>query len=370
MNILVLAQSYGSKGGVENYIDNLCRELVNYDTIKLVLITNKNSNDFYVIKNTLKVVSTLSNTQIGKIFWQIFLLPFYVKKYKIDIVFNPSFANNFIPYKKIKQIITVHDLAEFYLLNKYDKIRMMFRKYIVMRLNVRFGDQFIVISEHTKKDFLKYFQVKESAISTIYHGCNFLPTFHSSKIEKRIENTKYFLYVGRIDIEGKNLYNLLLAINKLNSKYVDVNLILVGSDYRNSILRLKKIAVELSIDKCIFFKGYVETNLLKNYYSNAIGFVFPSVYEGFGMPLLEAMAYNTPIVCSKTGALPEIAEDAAIFFDPFSPTDIAEKMYAIIKSEDLREQLIRNGNQRLKNFTWRTTSRLTYNVINNLYNKI
>jgi glycosyltransferase involved in cell wall biosynthesis len=249
----------------------------------------------------------------------------------------------------------VHDLAHetFPLLFKNDPI-IKFKKKIIYK-----ADHIIAISEFTKNELLKFYKnLNPYKISVIYHGCS-LPEYIKS-FKDDINCFDYFLYTGN---RGgyKNFIPLIKSISHLLIKY-NIKLICTGLKFtKNELLLFNEYNIsDLLIHK---FANDIE---LSNLYSNAIAFIFPSYYEGFGLPILECFNYGCPLLISNTSCFPEIANDAALYFDPYNAEDIYKKVESIILDFSLRNSLIINGKKRLKLFDWSKTSLLTSNIYESL----
>jgi glycosyltransferase involved in cell wall biosynthesis len=258
---------------------------------------------------------------------------------KYDII-HPTYYVPYIIYgdKSTPYIITVHDMTH-ELFPKYfanSKMIIDFKKNAISK-----AAKIIAISENTKNDILKiYPQIDENKISVIYHGisCN------NIGVNTRKEN--YILFTGQ-RWGYKNFKNFLRSIAPLLIKY-DLKLICTGIGFN-------KKEQELLIGLNIFDRAmskFVSDEELFILYANALAFVFPSLYEGFGFPVLEAFAAGCPTILSKASSLPEIGGNASIYFDPYSIEDMRKKIDEVIMSPNLRNQLINDGKEQVKKYTW------------------
>ncbi|GAI15126.1 unnamed protein product, partial [marine sediment metagenome] len=180
--------------------------------------------------------------------------------------------------------------------------------------------------------------------------------------EKKESETPYILWVGRM-YHHKNLTRLLYAYNKLIKTYQGIKHQLVlcgmkGWGYPSFVKTIENLDLK---DKVIF-KGYVPDDVLKSIYANANLFVFPSLTEGFGFPILEAMSCRVPVITSNYGGMAEIAGDAALLVDPYDVDEIAEAIYRVLTDENLRKDLIKKGLERVSQFSWEKTARETLAV--------
>ena len=269
-----------------------------------------------------------------------------IKKY--DLYWEP----NFIPLRNIKAkktVVTVHDFS-FILYKEYhpkDRIEYFEKNFFT---NIVKADMIITGSFFTKNEILERIKINKNKIQVIYHGVNhqiFKP-MNDPKVDIKLPK-KFILSVGSIE-PRKNLLRLLQAYSSL-PKYIkdEYSLVLVGfSGWKNSEI-LKEIK---NNQEYIFYLGYLSDNNLAKVYNLATCFIYASLYEGFGLPPLEAMACGTATIVSNTSSIPEVCQDAALYFDPFDINDIASKIKLLLKDEKLFKQLIKKGFKRASEFTW------------------
>ncbi|NOR13165.1 MAG: glycosyltransferase, partial [Candidatus Aminicenantes bacterium] len=174
----------------------------------------------------------------------------------------------------------------------------------------------------------------------------------------------YLLFVGAQE-PRKNIGNLIETLKIVHTQYGRIPLILVGGEGKDSSNVWDKIS-EHDLKQWVQMTGYVTDVELRSVYRLATAFIFPSLCEGFGLPLLEAMCSQTPVLASRTSALPEICSDAAIFFDPDQPEDMAEAILSVLKDTDLREDLVKKGEQRVLDFSWKSTAEQTLSIYRSL----
>ncbi|NCT54667.1 glycosyltransferase family 4 protein [Candidatus Falkowbacteria bacterium] len=302
------------------------------------------------------------------------LFPFYIKKYNLDLI---HFLHFNIPiFCPTKFIVTIHDL----ILTRFPAIKATTRnKFIyilknlayrlVLRRAINNSLKIITISEFTKKDIISLFKVASDKIVLIYEGAANLELakdsrFVEKQVEEKIQNypSKFLLYVGSA-YPHKNLERLLKVFNVLEKEGSDIYLVLVGkSDFFYERLKKDEPALELIKARRIFFPGYVSDVELSSLYSKALAFIFPSLYEGFGLPPLEAMSKSCPVLSSDHSCLPEILEDSALYFNPQDLNDIVNKIKIINQDESLRTDLVRKGLLQVKKYSWDTCAEKTLKV--------
>lgn len=282
-------------------------------------------------------------------------------KEKLDITHSPT---PLILPTHGKKIVTVYDL--FFMDSPHQVDRETRNTFVRgIKSSLQKADGVITISEFTKKQLLEKFSLDPNKIKVIYLGIqkDYWEDISADELEK-IKGKynlpqSFLLFVGTIE-PRKNILNLLNALKIIHEKHKKIPLVIVGrkgQDYENV---LEKVRV-LGLEDWVVFTGYIPEKELKGFYHLASLFVFPSLYEGFGLPLLEAMASGLPIVTSRKAALPEIAMDAALYFNPEEQEDIAEKILIGLKDETLRKQLIYKGKERVGDFNWRKTAEETLN---------
>ena len=295
----------------------------------------------------------VKNPLIKKIARKMMLLMSRVFPRHYDLYWQP----NFIPLTSInaKKIVTsVHDFSFILYRDFHPQERIAyFEKYFLK--NVAKSDMIITGSYFTKEEILARLDFKEEQIKVIYHGLNhsLFKIYDDTRLAFEIPK-QFILCVGSIE-PRKNLLGLLKAYNLLDkafkSKY---KLVLVGfKGWENSeVMELIK-----QDDEHIHYLGYISDEELAKVYNRASCFVYPSFYEGFGLPPLEAMACATPVVTSDISSIPEVCQDAVVYCDPHDAEDIKEKIELVLKDTLLQEELIQKGLKRASMFTWEKSAK-------------
>ncbi|MDA8871748.1 glycosyltransferase family 4 protein, partial [Flavobacteriaceae bacterium] len=218
------------------------------------------------------------------------------------------------------------------------------------------ASRIIAISESTRQDLIEIFNINPSKIEVIYLA-------NSLQLDKNAENKiklpkKYILYVGS---RGgyKNFMNFLSSVTKILNSENNLHLVCAGGgkfdDQENTYISKNNLE-----NKLLQFN--IDDKTLSYFYSNAKAFIFPSLYEGFGIPVLEAFACGCPLICSNTSSLPEIASDAAVYFDPSDEKSIHIAVLDVLKDHELRTSMIKKGYKRLEYFSWEKTAQKTKNL--------
>lgn len=346
MKVLFDHQCFWEKyGGVSRYFSEILK--TNNKDIEYELAI-KYSNNEYLKTLPFKYKNFFSNLNVPK---KHYIISAINKPHTIRIL-NQTDANivhitHYDPYlfkyaKGKKIVSTMHDLNFFAIPEFYREKTNILKKW--QQICAERSDFIITISENSKKDLINYLNIPENKIAVVYHGID--STFHKIT-EKRLIERPYILFVGRRN-GYKNFQTVLKSFEILKDLYKDLCLICTGPDFSKS--ELETFIVSGLADRIFHFScSEIE---LQNLYSNAEFFVFPSFYEGFGFPLLEAMACECPVLCSNTSCFPEIAGKAGLFFEPSDIEELAYKMQQLLDSDDLKKELIKDGLIQKNKFSW------------------
>jgi glycosyltransferase involved in cell wall biosynthesis len=304
---------------------------------------------------------------LKNIFWHQTALPNLARRHEIDVLHVPSYRRLLWP-RPCPLVGTIHDLAPFRVANKYDWKRMFYGRVIVRRL-ARRQDQIIAISQNTARDVNAFFAVPHDRITAIHNGLEHDRFFPGPRDAARADVARrhglqhpFFLYIARLEHPAKNHVRLISAFNEFKQTTRSPwQLVLGGSDWQGA--ELIHAAIKQSpFTTDIRSLGFVEDADLPALYRAADVFVYPSLYEGFGMPPTEAMACGCPVICSTRGSLGEVVGDAAAIVDPEDVASITQQLTALAGDASLREQLRIAGLAQAKNFTWEKTAAETLKV--------
>jgi len=357
MNVVIDGRSLVRNiNGIDRYIFELAKYVKNTPQNEYDLSLLKTNN--YVIPNALKGIHTINK------FADLSKVNLFHRTHQTHTL--NCLLELLIPERSI---LTVHDLisckyADYYLDPFYHKQYVKF-----MEMSLVFCDRIIAISKHNKEDIIKTFSIPEGKIDIIYHGIDtekFNAGDHPQKIKEFKKkfgiDYKYILYLGT-DYPHKNLKNLLKAFSQVisNDATKDYRLVWAGNNYYCRGTDYLKNELGAVKDRVKFF-GYVDDKNISALYGGAEMFVYPSLYEGFGLPILEAFACETPVVCSNATSLPEVAGDAALMVNAADYNNIAKAIIDIACNEKLRRELIARGKERVKLFTWERCAKETLNV--------
>ncbi len=289
-----------------------------------------------------------SNNRWKQHIWEHTILPGRARKYKL--LFCPANLCPMVKPKNVKFITTIHDLS---FLNYPRSFSFSYRFYykLVTERVLKLSDAIITVSNFEKNELIKQYPIIKNKIYTIYSGIN--EEFLNCNID--YEKDDYILYVGNLS-ERKNFHGLVKAFSMVY-KEIGKKLIVIGTKPRIMKLNTAVKAILTNIpDRYIEFKGQVnDVGTLKRYYRKASAFVFPSFYESFGFPALEAMACGAPVIASNSSAMPEICGNAALYINPLNVDDICDKITHLNNNTDLRNNIIKKGKARSNLFSWNKT---------------
>lgn len=376
-----------SGGGVSLYISKIINYLVNETEASILLFCRRDFSsgdlkldDKFSSRITLLNLDTegpgasLNNYNIDTK-----VIPNLLKEHNIDIYhacFNWGISSQNI---SIPTLLTVHDIIPFSIREgpvlEDDKFNW-YKKSITSSINN--ATKIVTVSYYSKKAIIEKFNISEDKIDVIYNGLDAEANQENCRkkgvqllADKRLSRDNYFIYIGGF-YERKNTIRLVKAFKKLLKDHPYYKLVVTGdsgagknNDYISN--RFKLFEKEVSdIKKNVHFMGFISREELNMLIANARALIYPSIYEGFGLPILEAMILRTPALCSNNTVLPEIGEDAALYFDPFDVESIYHSMLTIINDSKLRTEKINLGINRAKHFSWEKSCKTLYKLYEKL----
>ena len=299
--------------------------------------------------------------------WTQIRLSYEMSKRPTDLLFVPAHALPLIHPKK--SIVTIHDIGYERFPKLYRKIDIWYHRFVV-KFAAKYASKIITISEFSKKEICDFYKIPKEKVKVIYNGFDKRDykvisdkTAISKELQKYKINQPYLFFIGRLE-EKKNINNLLLAFEKFLYHKPNYQLVLVGRPGFGYEKFLKTIA-EKKLESKVIMLGWLEQKEIPLLLSGAEIFVFPSLYEGFGIPVLEAMASGVPVCCSNAASLPEVAGDSALLFDPHSVDDIYGKLLYLSNNKLLQFNLKQKGLERVKFFSWEKCAKETLEVFEN-----
>lgn len=304
--------------------------------------------------------------------WLHTQLPFMIFRDKLDVFWGPQYAIPFWP-QSVPKVVTVHDLVFHHYPETLPTLIWLHNKY-TLRYYLTVAEKVIVDSHSTKRDLLKVFYITDEKVRVIhlaaeYDGKNDILSYSGTEVlEKFGIAPGYILYVGTIE-PRKNIVRLLEAYARIKTeKEINVPLVITGGlgwKYEGILAQFDKLALK----DHVFFTGYLTEAELDQVYRNAAIFVYPSLYEGFGLPPLEAMLRGIPVVTSDTSSLPEVVGDAGIMVDPYNVEELAKAIQCLIEDEDMRKKYSIRGMERSREFSWDKAGTIILEVLTEVARK-
>ena len=297
-------------------------------------------------------------------------LPWLLRKRRVDILHMPWFyAPAIVPSRLL---ITVHDLSDVLAPPVGASPPVQTGRLFFARRALNRADHIFAVSHASKRDLARFFHIPESKISVVYDAVDErflnepLPAEADRILERHAVNSPYVLYAGNIRPQ-KNLPRLIeaFAVAKAelrgHAEFDQLKLLVIG-EALNRHADLRRAVVRARVREDVRFLGFVPGPVLRVFYSRALAFLFPSLYEGFGLPPLEAMAHGTPVLTSNVSSLPEVFQEAALLVNPENVFDIARGIRQILTENALRQTLRQRGYERARMFSWENAARLVHHA--------
>lgn len=360
--------------GTENYSLRLLEAMLQIDTENKYFVYTKSDreNRFKEFSHKIKWV------KIGLPYlWTQLGLAAHTFIDPIDVLFVPSHTLPVVRRSGLKTVMTVHDLGAEYLPAMHQLKQQLYLKFIT-NYQLQTASHLIAVSNATKTDLNKKIYIKNSDISVVYEGVNFdnhhLPsTAENDKTLQKFNliKGKYFLFIGTIQ-PRKNLSRLIEAFSlfRIESQGHEANYKLViagkpGWDYDQIVSAPK----DLGIEDLVIFTGRVDDKTLASLYQSAKALVYPSLFEGFGLPILEAFFFSCPVITSNTSSMPEIAGKGAILVNPNQTDGIMRAMQVVVRDHHKRSELVKHGKEQLTHFSWKKAAAETIKVLEKVGNR-
>lgn len=361
------------KHGMDVVAIEIIKNLQEIDKVNEYLIYAAPGEDASAIKETsnFKIKIIQGKTYVD---WEQLWLPIQVKKDKIDILHctcNTAPLWSFIP-----KVVTIHDTIFVERqkwpinINWYQKLGNYYRRLVVPWI-AKSCERVIAPTEFEKKNIIQHFQIEDSKIEVVLHGVDnsfkkIVDQDLLGKVRKKYSLPDHFMfYLGNTE-PRKNIHNLLKAYSELTSLDNNVPYLVITNIQASFLETVRKNLSLENLSQKIILIGYADSEDLAALYNLADFFLYPSLREGFGLPILEAMACGTPVITSLASAMPEIAQDAALLVDPFDYRQIKLGMIRLMTEDNLRKELSRKGLERVKAFTWKASAERILSVYESL----
>lgn len=362
------ARLFGTQqaAGIGVWIEELIGNLIKLDEKNQYIVTMlPKTADFFPFyaSNLKKKVVQFSHYTYS----EQFLYPRVLKQLKLDLIHYTNF-NTPVFFRDIKNVVSIYDLTLWFYPGRRQRswFRRMIYRYVIKK-SCENADRIIAISKKTKEDIIKYLKIDPCKIDVVYAAAPKRPKMAIDKRKmdqmfgKHNISRPFFLYVGQWR-HHKNLVRLIRAFASFRRQYnLDYQLVLVGSvdKYAPEIPRTIK---QLGLQDLVITTGYVSDASLPMFYAKAEAFVFPSLYEGFGIPPLEAMSAGTPVISSNASVMPEILGDAAMYFDPTNIDDMAMAMHKVATSFTVKKQLTEKGFKQVRKYSYAKMAKEILNI--------
>lgn len=355
----------GGVGGSEVYTRELIKALNSRDDIDLRLYCNSECSGTFEPNKSLKVIEVSGRpfTATRRLIDENVRLAKFLRRDPVDVLFSPaSIAAPFLCVR-IPQVVTIHDLQHLAHPSNFTRNERLMRS-TLFRASAWRCKRVIVISESTRRDLLEWLKLPPEKVEVIYEGVPSSDIPSKDVIDGVLRHhgiAEEFFIFPAMAAPNKNHRLLLSAFRRLKDGGFEGSLVLTGKQTRYTD-EVMGFATELGLSTSVKYLGYVTEVDLAALMSSAIALVYPSAFEGFGLPVVEAFKYGLPAVVSNSSSLPEVCGDAALLLDPHDAEAWEAAMQEVRKDRALRERLIERGHERVKLFTWETTAKRTVDV--------
>jgi len=357
----------GGQSGISQYIINVLPRLSHIDTdVELVIFMPRSATELLEPRTGSGEIVVLPDWlayPMVNIIWHLLLFPILLKRHGCDCAYLPAGNRRLGWWYGMPSVSTIHDLSQFHVAAKYDKLRMFYIKRI-MPLMMRRLTRVVAVSESTRQDLINFAGLDGSHIKVAYNGADLsrFKVTDRQQCQQRARqflgsNSPYILYTARLEHPGKNHVRLLHALALLKQRRtLEHKLVLAGSSWNGSEI-IDHTIEQLGLSDDVILTGFIPNELLPDLYVAADVFVFPSLFEGFGIPLLEAMMAGTPVCAANVASIPEVTGDAALLFDPCDPVAMADQIERILLEPATASELVRRGHQQARRFSWDDAAR-------------
>ena len=352
----------GGKSGISQYMINVLQRLPRLDTaVRCVIFVPAAERTLFEPAPAGSEIVTVPDWMahpVASILWHLCLYPLLLQRHGCDCAFLPAGNRRLGMWYGVPSVSTIHDLSQLHVEGKYDPLRMFYIERILPLMMQRLT-RVVSVSESTRRDLVEHARILPERIRVAHNGADlraFAGTEHARAKETIAAemgiDAPFILYTARLEHPGKNHVRLLEALALLKQRgRLSRKLVLAGSPWNGAEVIDASIA-QLGLTDDVILTGFVENRLLPELYAAAEVFVFPSLFEGFGIPLLEAMAAGTPVCAANVSSIPEVVGDAALLFDPRNADDIARQLERLLHDTSLRQQLVARGRQQAQLFSW------------------
>ena len=372
MKIAINLIPFKNVSGIEIFTKNIIDEFLKLsdDNIKFYILGSENLPNvlnFQKREDRVEVIKINGlRKKYSKALYQQFSIYGLLKKYKIDLLFSPSLAGPFF-YKN--KIMVIHDCA-------YDRFNEEFEN-ILSKIYIRmmfygakyFSKKIVTVSNFSKRELIEFYKIKPEKIEVIYEGVPEMPEVEENFIQEILTKFKivqpYFLYIGNWR-PRKNLQGLIKAFKIFTEKNKNFQLVIAGKKDKR-FFDLEEIIKDENLGQKVILTDFISQEEKTALYKKAVALTFPSYYEGFGLPVLEAQSLEVPVLTSNTSSLLEVGRDSVLYVNPYNIKEIARGMEKIAFNETFKKELIKKGFENIKRFSWQKSARETLEVLKEAY---
>ena len=358
--------------GIGTYTKNLVSEIINIDQSNLFTLiwTGKIDNNF--LKDNTELI--LCSGKHGSFFEKEYI-PNLIKNKELDLYHIPQNGIGYPFNYAINTVVTIHDLIPYIMPETVGEGYL--KRFLKDMPNiVEHSKGIITVSEYSKKDILKFFKgyPEDKIFVTPLSTNNEFTPLNKVKCRNLIQekfNFKdpYILYIGGFSAR-KNVKGLINSFFKIKNSLSKKYKLVLGGSLKDEGLNLKNYCDTLNLNEDVIFTGFLENSDLPILYNGAEIFVYPSYYEGFGLPPLEAMSCKTPVITSNTTSIPEVTDNSALLINPLKEDELSENMFNLLENYDLKNSLSESGYKRSLQFSWRQTATKTLNAYKNIISSL
>ncbi len=360
-HLLSAARTYRA-AGIKIYIHNLLLNITELDRqirYTVFLSDRRALADHPSLQLELSHLPT-TTSPVARILWEQLVQPIEVIRLGIDLLHSLAFVQPLL--RPCLSVVTIHDLSFILFPASFRRLNRLYLSHLT-RLSVKEADMVIAVSQNTKRDLVRLFGLDEEKVCVIYHGTNesFQP-IASHPLEnfrkRRGLPESFILFVGTME-PRKNLERLLEAFAQVKKDSKLPHKLVIAGPRGWFSEKTLAAAERLGLEDEVLFSGYIPQKELPFWYNAAQAFVYPSLYEGFGLPVMEAMACGVPVITSNTSSLPEVVGEAGVKIDPYSVEELSRALQEVLTNKDLRSALIDKGLAQAKKFSWRKAAQET-----------
>lgn len=356
--------------GIGTYTQQIIKYMLKYDTKNLYYLYwwGANYKELYSKNVNISIASKKHHR-----FFEEDFIPTNIKNKGIEIYHVPQNGIGLPAVKNCINISTIHDLIPYVMPETVGKGYL--KKFIAqMPQIVQKSDVIITVSEFSKKDIMRIFDVEEDKIMVTHLAADLSFKPLDKEASKKFITDNYgisgdfILYLGGFS-PRKNVKSILVAFSRIFHNLPKDYRVLILGPSKDEHTYLMKLCESMGIHDRVYFTGYVPYQDLPHFYNASTLFVYPSLYEGFGLPPLEAMSCKIPVITSNVSSIPEVVGDAAILINPFDTEELKDAMERVLGDDKLRDDLAQKGYERSREFSWDRTAAKTLNIYEEAYSK-